>query len=322
MPLIEKSSYLPPPFFGNGHLQTLYPNLCRRVRGIVYRRERIPTPDGDFLDLDWSRVGSRKLVIVSHGLEGSSVRPYVLGMVRAFNATGWDAAAWNFRGCSGEPNRKLRFYHSGATEDLETVVEHVRCDPTYRKIALVGFSLGGNITLKYLGERGKDAAAAVFGAVAFSVPCDLRSGAIKMARRANALYMRRFIRMLHDKIRDKMRLFPGEIDDRNYGSVRSFKEFDARYTARLHGFASAEDYWTRASSKPFLPKIKVPTLLVNALDDPFLGPPCYPCEEARKNPFFFLETPPFGGHVGFVAFNGEDRYWSEKRAVEFLGGLG
>jgi uncharacterized protein len=170
MPLMEKSSYLPPPFFGNGHLQTLYPNLYRRVRGIVYRRERIPTPDGDFLDLDWSRVGSRKLVIVSHGLEGSSLRPYVLGMVRAFNETGWDAVAWNFRGCSGEPNRKLRFYHSGATEDLETVVEHVRRDPTYQKIALVGFSLGGNITLKYLGERGKDAAAAVFGAVAFWFP--------------------------------------------------------------------------------------------------------------------------------------------------------
>jgi uncharacterized protein len=318
MPVLDGSSYRAPIFLCNGHLLTVYPNLARRVFDVRYQRRRIPTPDGDFLDLDQSSIGSDRVVIIAHGLEGNSSRPYILGMVRAFNRGGWDAVAWNFRGCSGEPNRTLRFYHSGDTPDLHTVLSHVMALEAYRCISLVGFSLGGNIVLKYLGEQRESIAPEVCAAVAFSVPCDLRSGAQKMALPVNAFYMRRFLSMLHEKVRAKMELFPGRLDDEGFARMTTFKEFDERYTAALHGFADAEDYWRKASSKPLLKDIRIPTLLVNARDDPFLAALCYPREEARQNPCLFLETPVHGGHVGFVSFSTRGEYWSEARAREFI----
>jgi predicted alpha/beta-fold hydrolase len=270
------------------------------------------------VDLDWSLAGATRLALVAHGLEGNSTRPYILGMVRALNRRGWDAVVWNFRGCSGEPNRTLRFYHSGDSQDLHSVLSSILQGNSYQKLALIGFSLGGNIIMKYLGERGRQLNPKLQAGVAFSVPCDLASSAVKMSNPANMLYMKRFLRMLHEKVRAKVRMFPGEIDERGFHSIRSFKEFDERYTAPLHGFRSAEDYWEKSSSKPFLGRIGVPTLLVSALDDPFLSPPCYPYREALSNPCLFLETPETGGHVGFVSFNPDDEYWSESRALEFL----
>jgi predicted alpha/beta-fold hydrolase len=318
MPLVKASSFRPHPLLWNGHLQSILPTLLRRVTGIAYERVRIDTPDGDFLDLDYSRQGSDRIVAVAHGLEGCSRRPYVLGMVRAFNRAGWDAVAWNFRGCSGEPNRRLRSYHSGASEDLAAVVDHILSPGRYRRIALVGFSMGGNIVLKYLGELGGRVDPAIRAAAVFSVPCDLESAAMQMGRPANALYMKRFLRMLHGKIRAKMELFPGRIDDRGYRRIRNFLEFDDRYTAPLCGFENARDYWARASSRPLLPAIRVPTLLVSARDDPFLAGPCYPYREAADHLFLHLEVPTSGGHVGFVASGNSGPYWAESRAVEFV----
>lgn len=322
MPLIGKSTYRAPIFLGNGHVQTIFPQLLRRVRTVDYQRERIATPDGDFLDLDWSRIGARRLTILSHGLEGNSSRTYIQGMVRALNQEGWDALAWNFRGCSGEPNATLRFYHSGATEDLQTVIEHVLQQRAYTAMALVGFSLGGNMILKYLGECAQRVPSIISGAVVFSVPCDLTAGSVQMARPENALYMKRFLHMLHEKIRAKMITLPGQIHDDGYERIKSFQQFDDRYTAPLHGFKSAADYWQRASSSPLIPFIRVPTLLVNAQNDPFLAGDCYPVREAEANPDFFLEMPASGGHVGFVTFNATGRYWSEARALAFLNGTG
>lgn len=322
MPRIRHSSYRSPCCFRSGHLQTIFPNLFRRVEGVAYVRRRLATPDDDFIDLDWSTVGSHRVALLAHGLEGNSSRPYVLGMVRAFNRRGWDAVAWNFRGCGGEPNRTLRFYHSGDTPDLQSVVTHVLRNAGYEQLVLVGFSLGGNVILKYLGERGRAIDPKIKGAAVFSVPCDLAASSRRMARLDNSLYMKRFMNMLHEKIRAKMRLFPGEIHDRGFERMRTFKDFDERYTAPLHGFSSAEDYWEKAGSKPFLTRIARPTLLVNALDDPFLAPSCYPCREAEDNPHLFLETPSVGGHVGFVTFRKDGEYWSEARAVEFLSGVG
>lgn len=318
MPLISESSYRPPFFLKNGHLQTIYANSLRNVPEIHYGRHRIETPDGDFLDLDMAGVESEKLVILAHGLEGSSKRPYMLGMVRALNRRGWDALAWNFRGCSGEPSRKLRFYHSGDTPDLKAVLQYVLSLHRYKRIALIGFSLGGNIVLKFLGEQGGEISKRLTAAVAFSVPCDLHSGAEKMNRPSNRLYMMRFLRMLHRKILSKMEQYPGRIHDQDFNRMRTFREFDERYTAPLHGFAGAEDYWQIASSKPYLVNIRIPTLLVNALDDPFLAPACYPFDEALEHKYLFLETPAHGGHVGFVSFEKSGEYWSEVRAGEFL----
>lgn len=318
MPVIHHSSYRPPFFLRNGHLQTIYPNFFRHQEGVTYERKRLETPDGDFLDLDRSAVGAQRAAILAHGLEGNSTRTYLLGMVIALNGQGWDAVACNFRGCSGEPNRKLRFYHSGDTSDLRTVITHVLQNGGYKQLALIGFSLGGNVILRYLGEQGADARRKIAAAVTFSVPCDLAGSARRMARLENAVYMKRFLKLLHEKIREKMEAFPGEIDDHGYQRMRTFEDFDERYTAPLHGFRSAHDYWTRASSKPLLPRIAIPTLLVNALDDPFLSPSCYPYEEAGNNPYLFLETPATGGHVGFVTINRDGEYWSETRALEFL----
>ncbi len=318
MPLIAPSDYRAPFLLGNGHLQTVYPSLFRRVKWVPYRRERMDTPDGDFLDLDWLSVGAARVAILSHGLEGNTQRAYMRGMARALNRAGWDVLAWNFRGCSGEPNRLLKSYHSGKSEDLHTVIEHVLRPKRYHSVALVGFSMGGNITLKYLGERGEGLAPEIQGAVTFSVPCDLASASEELARPGNQIYMRRFLKMLRQKIRDKMTLFPGQIDDDEFVHIRNFRDFDERYTAPLNGFAGAEDYWEKCSSRPFLPNIRIPALLVNARNDPFLSPRCYPEDIARENPCLYVEMPVSGGHVGFVQWNREGIYWSEQRAVQFL----
>jgi predicted alpha/beta-fold hydrolase len=315
MPVLD-STYRAPWGFGNGHVQTIFPALFRRVPVITRRRERISTPDGDFLDLDWhTEVNRTRLAILSHGLEGDTTNTYIQGMAHALARADWDVLAWNFRGCSGEPNRLLRSYHSGATEDLAAVIAHA--PERYTRLALVGFSLGGNMTLKYLGEPGPDPRVA--GAVAYSVPCDLASSAHQLEGFFHRIYMSRFLRSLRGKVREKMTRFPGRLDDTGLDAMRTFREFDGAYTAPMNGFASAEDYWTRASSRPALERITVPTLLVNALDDPFLPPACFPVAEARASRSFFLETPRSGGHVGFVSFNARKEYWSERRAVEFLG---
>lgn len=318
MPLIRSSAYSPPPFFYNGHLQTIFPSLFREVPGISYQRERISTADHDFLDLDWSLVGANRLAILSHGLEGNSTRSYIVGMAQALNRRGWDVLAWNFRGCSGEPNRTIRFYHSGATEDLHRVVSHVAISRSYQTIVLIGFSMGGNLILKYLGERSTHFES-LKRAVAFSVPCDLQSGSAKMADFSNTIYMIRFLRSLHEKIQQKMRLMPDQIDDIGYREIKTFEQFDDRYTAPLHGFKNARDYYSRASCRQFLRNISIPSLLVNARNDPFLGLSCFPVQEAEENPNLYLEIPESGGHVGFVDFNEEGEYWSERRAMEFIG---
>ncbi len=318
MPFVTPSSYQPPIYLRNGHLQTIVPSLFRPCDAGLYQRERIDTEDGDFLDLDWSRVGSRHLGIISHGLEGNSHRPYMVGMARKLNQNGWDALAWNYRSCSGEINRKLRFYHNGSIDDLDTVVRHALRDQRYEKIVLVGFSLGGNLTLVYLGSPDVQPPRQVVGAAVFSVPCDLAASAAVLATAQCKPYMRNFLSSLHQKIRAKMQLMPGRIDDSGFHHIKNFKHYDDRYTAPLHGFKSAEDYWEKCSSRAYIPNIRVPALIVNAQDDPFLADECYPVKAASESPYIYLETPRSGGHVGFIEFNGDNSYWSENRAMNFM----
>ena len=194
MPVIEHSSYTPPWFFKNCHFHTMYPSLFRKMMWPTFTRERIDTPDGDFIDLDWSQVGSENLVIAIHGLEGSSRSRYIPGMINAFNRRGWDGVALNLRGCSGEPNRLLRFYHSGATEDIDTVVRHILTHTSYRQLSIVGFSLGGNLTLKYLGEHGASLPSAIINTAAISTPCDLESSSWQLSESSNVLYLKNFLR--------------------------------------------------------------------------------------------------------------------------------
>lgn len=318
MPVLETSTYKAPLLLRNGHLQTMYPRKFRKLDRINYQRTRINTDDGDFLDLDWSKVNSDKLTIVCHGLEGSSESIYVNGMTRALNAEGFDVLAWNYRGCSGEPNRLLRWYHAGETNDLTRVFSHILFKKQYKEINLIGFSLGGNMVLKFLGQKSCSLNSLVNRAITFSVPCDLKGSVEQLAKKSNKRYLNDFMGSFQKKIAIKSRQFPGQIDALEMENIKNFIDFDEKYTAPLHGFKSAEEYWTRSSSLKYLEEITVPTLLVNAKNDPFLSSSCFPYEAARKNPYLFLETPRNGGHVGFVKMNSKGTFWSEERAVSFL----
>jgi len=318
MPIIP-STFRAPFFLRNGHVQTILPVLLpRRVRA-PFIRERLELPDGDFLDLDWLRRGATRLAILAHGLEGSSTQQYIRGMASTLAAAGWDALAYNFRGCSGEPNRLPRAYHSGETEDLRTVI--ARAGRDYGIIALVGFSLGGNVILKYLGEAPPHAA--VHTAAAICAPIDLAACARKLDQhRGNRLYLRRFIVSLVEKIEAKATLFPDIVDSTGARHLRTFEQFDDRYTGPLHGFRDAVDYWTQSSACQFLPHISIPTLLLQPRNDPFLAPEAYPWPEAEANPHLHLEAPDSGGHVGFLDLRYGLQPWSERRVVEFLSSHG
>ena len=318
MPLLPAPAYHPSLPFRRGHFQTIYPALFRRVEGVGYERERIETPDDDFLDLDWVKTGAQRVAILSHGLEGHTQRGYMRGMARALARHGWDVLAWNYRGCSGEANRRLYAYHSGATGDLDLVAQYALGQRAYARAALVGFSLGGNLTLKYLGERGAGLDSRIRAAVAFSVPCDLAAGADHIDRPGNWIYRTRFLHDLRKKTRRKQALFPGALDFDGLARVATLRAFDDAYTAPINGFADADDYYAQSSSLRYIPGIRIPALLISAADDPFLPEACYPVEAARGHPHFHLEVPRYGGHIGFVAFDEAGLYWSEQRAVGFL----
>jgi hypothetical protein len=279
-----------------------------------YTRERITTPDHDFLDLDWLKQNSKKLVIISHGLEGSTERAYIKGMARIFFSQGFDVLAWNYRGCSGELNKTLRFYHSGATDDMELIVRHAIANG-YEGIYLVGFSLGGNITLKYSGEQAIHSHPEVRKAVAFSVPMDLHASCRKISSPSNFIYSNRFLKSLKHKVKWKASVMK-ELDASGVDTIKTLQEFDDHFTAPLHGFKNALDYYHRCSSLHFLEGIKIPTLIVNAANDPFLSPECFPTE--IRNPFVKFEIEERGGHVGFATFNKNGEYWSEHRALSFI----
>lgn len=318
MPLADATSYQPPPGFSNPNVQTVFAAMLRPVRGVAYRRARIETPDDDFLDLEWVETGAARVVVISHGLEGSAARPYVRGMARALARRGFDVLAWHYRGCSGEPNRQRCSYHSGATGDLDLVVRHA-LGRGYAQAALVGFSLGGNLTLKYAGERGPDLDDRVRAAVVFSTPLDLAAAVDHIDAVAPAVYRRRFLTSLREKVRQKAAQFPDLLDGHDPDQILTLRQFDDAFTAPINGFRDAADYYARSSSNPFLRALTRPTLLVSAADDPFLPAACYPVEVARRHRYLHLAVPRHGGHVGFVQFRQNGEYWSEQRAADFLG---
>lgn len=314
--VVTNSSYKRPKWLYGEHLETIIPSLLRKVKITPPDQERIETPDNDFLDLDWYKVGSAQLVIVSHGLEGSSESQYALGIASYFTGKGIDVLCWNYRGCSGEINRQLRFYHSGATDDLEVVIKHA-LEAGYEKLALVGFSLGGNITLKFLGEKpGKYNQ--IKTATVFSVPIQLSNGCDEISRPKNKIYTNRFLRKLKSKVREKHRLMPEKLPLNGIDSISNLRDFDNIFTGPMHGFKDAEDYYEKSSSIYFLDNIITPTLIVNALNDPFLSQSCYPFEQLREHKYVYFEAPDHGGHVGFRPAAKDGSYWSERRAYKFI----
>ncbi len=300
-----------------GHAETLAGALLRPSPDLRPLRLRTDTPDDDFLDLDLMERGFDRVALVSHGLEGHSRRPYVLCMAQALLEAGWDVIAWNMRGCSGEPNALPRFYHSGETGDLHCVVQ-AALRRGYQTVALVGFSLGGNQILKYFGEDPDRVPSQVAAAACFSVPCDLDGAERRISRPDNVLYTTRFMLDLKKRVRSIARRFPGLVDLRQLPLVRTIRQFDHAYTAPLHGFTGAEDYYARCSSRQFLHAIGVPSLLVNALNDPFLSGSCFPTPEAKASNSFSLLTPRRGGHVGFGGLVPRSRTQAENTATDFL----
>ena len=316
----EPAWWLPGP-----HAQTVAGRFLRPTRGVRYRRERIDTPDGDFIDLDWASVtGPRApaddapLALVVHGLEGSAQSAYVLETCRALWERGIRSVALNFRSCGGEPNRLPRFYHAGDTGDIGFVLDLLVERHPGVPLAAVGFSLGANVLLKYLGERGTSAR--VRAAAAISIPFDLSAGADKLsASVAGRMYTGIFIRSLQAKYRQKGRLMEGACDERRAFSARGFREFDDAVTARLHGFRDVDDYYGSSSSGQFLPRVRVPTLLVHAEDDPFVPGGAIRRDAIAANPWLVPAITPHGGHVGFIAGPPwRPRFWAEAEAARFI----
>jgi len=311
-------TYKRPWYLFHAHLETIWPALLRRVPRQPYRRERIQTDDDDFLDLDWLQAGHKRLVIISHGLEGDTSRHYVTGMAKAVHEAGFDVLAWNFRGCGGQINRQPRFTHNGATEDLDTVISHALGAGNYNSVALVGFSMGGNLTLMYLGREADKVPDEVKAAVCFSVPCDLAAASSRLAESSNTIYMKRFMRLMGQKVRLQAENFPAEFPCDDYHRLKTFADFDSRYTAPLHGFRDVHHYWQSCSSSQYLDQIRVPAWIVNARNDPFLSLSCFPDVTIHTNPLVTLISPQDGGHCGFSSGGKDQVYWSERLAVYLL----
>lgn len=317
MPILQ-STYKPPIIFRNYHLSTIYASMIRKVPHVAQSRERLELEDGDFIDIDWSHAANQasdKLVVILHGLEGSSQRPYVKGMAHQFLENEWDAAAVNLRGCSGEINRLYRSYNAGASEDLKAVLDHILKINKYSTITLTGFSLGGNLMLKYLGE-GNKIPQEVKAAVAISTPCDLYRSLKRLEEPQNFLYSKRFVKKLKKQLHLRGSKFPDNISTKEISECRSLYDIDELYTGKAHGFKNAKDYYEKSSALNFIQNIEIPTLLLNAKNDAFLSTNSSPVNKAGINPFFYLETPEYGGHVGFI--QKENSTYAEDRALEFL----
>jgi uncharacterized protein len=316
--------YLPARWLPGAHAMTVFASVARVWPRPRARRERWELPDGDFLDVDRYAVPGAPeapVVVVLHGLEGSSRASYVRGLVALALSRGLAALALNFRGCSGEMNRLPRLYHSGETSDLDHVVSRLAAERPGRPIGVAGFSLGGNVAAKWLGERGDDLPGEVRAGAVISVPFDLLRSARAMDGPGfwNAVYRGRFLRRLRRKAALKLRQHPGWVDPAVIPAATTFAAFDDRITAPVHGFRSAEDYWTRSSAGRYLAGVRRPLLAIAAKDDPIVPPDTLPVEEARRNPNVVLEITDAGGHVAFVG--GAPfwpSFWAERRAVDFL----
>ena len=320
---MTSGEYRPAWWLPGGHLKTLWGKLARVRPRVATRRERWKTPDGDFIDLHRldADPGSPRLLVL-HGLEGSARSHYALGMLKQASSRGWASDVLVWRSCGGEPNQTARFYHSGETTDLDFVVSRLIEMHSDSPLLLAGVSLGGNVLLKWLGERGNGLPTQVRGAAAVSVPFDLERGARSIERGFSRVYQAHFLRSLKRKAAEKQEKFPGLIAAGAIGRARTLFDFDEAVTAPVHGFQGASDYYNRSSSIRFLSDIRLPTLLLSAVDDPFLPPGVLQevKDIAQDNPALHIEFVQRGGHVGFIsgAIPWRPDYYAERRVVAFL----
>ena len=318
--------YRAPKWLPGGHAQTVYPLLIQ-PDDHPYRRERLETPDGDFIDVDWNEQArptpgsaptETPLVILFHGLEGSSGSHYARALMHALSAAGWGGGVVHFRGCSGETNRLPRAYHSGDSAEIDWILRHIHATQTPRPLFAVGVSLGGNALLKWLGERGRAARDVIEAAAAVSTPFDLTACGHHLGRGLNRLYTQHFLATLKPRSLAKLRRFPGLFDERRLRRATTLHAFDDAVTAPIHGFSSADDYWRLSSSAPWLRSIDVPTLLINARNDPFLPAHALPGPD-EVSPTVTRDFSAEGGHVGFVSGLWPGTLdWLPRRLMHFL----
>ncbi len=319
---MAEAHFKPAWWLPNSHFQTLWPTLCRRpIKHLNFKRERIELPDGDFIDLDWvdkNKDLNSPIVFLLHGLEGTLDSPYAKGMLNAISAEGWRGVFLYFRGCSGEHNRLPRSYHSGDTADVDYVVSVLKQREPHAPMAAIGFSLGGNVLVKWLGETSQHNP--LQAAVAICVPFELYKAVLRINRGFSRVYQWHLLGCLRNKLKQKLKMFSSSpVSMAKLATVRTMHDFDEHVTAPLHGFANANDYYVKCSSRAYLPYILRPTLLVQAKDDPFMTEDLLPGED-ELSPLVQLELTDSGGHVGFVSGRAPwaAEYWLERRVPSFL----
>jgi predicted alpha/beta-fold hydrolase len=314
-------AYVAPAWLPGGHAQTIYPSL-KRGPAVSYRRQRIDTPDGDFVDFDWLDASgpagdATPVVVLFHGLEGSSSSHYALALMRELSAIGWRGVVPHFRGCSGEPNRLPRAYHSGDHAEVGWMLATIRSLVPFAPLFAVGVSLGGSALLNWLGREEDRARSIVTAAAAVSTPLDLTAAGVAIEIGLNRIYSRHFLGTLVPKAIGIAQRFPGLLDSAAIARVNSMYAFDDIVTAPLHGFAGTQDYWKRASSKPWLKAIAVPALVINARNDPFIPASSLPTH-AEASGAVMLEQPEHGGHGGFPQVSSSASGWLSKRLTTFF----
>ncbi len=320
MPLIPTSSYQQAPFgYYSGHLQTILPLFFRKTSTLPYQRERLELKDGDFLDLDWIKEQNNRLVILSHGLGGNSQSSYVKAGAQYFSKHQYDVLAWNCRGCSGEPNRKLRAYHHGEIKDIEAVISHAIKAKGYKEVYLMGYSMGGSITLKYLGVNAHKLPKEIKSAVSFSAPPLVKICAKHIDKPENYFYKQNFLQCLLDRVAAKAKQFPKKINIKKVKKIKTWTDFDRYFTAPINGFKNLKTFYYQASFYNYIIPVNIPVLAVNALNDPIVVLPKKFIQLSQMHPNIFLETPEQGGHVGFTIPNAEYS-WMEQRAMDFFRG--
>ena len=315
MPIIDCSDYKPSRLFRNGHFATIYPAFFRKQERVKFSRERVKTPDEDFLDVDLLRKKSNnKAVFLFHGLEGSTDSQYIQSAAREMHQMGFDIIATNFRGCSGEQNLKVNTYHSGFTDDVSFIIDYYSAK--YSKTGIIAYSLGGNVALKYAGEYPEKVHPKLTKLVAVSVPLHLADGSKELEKPSNYFYTQNFLKTLKKKVIEKEKRFPGQLDLSHLKKVKSIWDFDEYYTGPINGFTGAKDYYSKSMALQFLPNISVETHIISSLDDPFLSKSCYPFAEARISKTISFHQSKYGGHVGF--YQKGPKYWLDRKLIDIF----
>lgn len=309
--------YRPPFWLRNGHVHTIYASKFLSTTPVNFERQRWDTPDDDFIDVDLLRADNKKVLVLGHGLEGSSERPYIQTAARYFFENGWDVIAWNSRSCSGEMNLMPKLYCHGDTSDLDFVV-HEATGMNYEKIALVGFSMGGAIILNWLGRQGNQIELPVVAAAAISAPCDIRAASQNLEKGFKKLYGNYFLEKLKEKVKLKAAQFPGLLNTQGIDHIKRWQEFDDRFSAPLNGLEDADAFYKFCSANERMHQIAVPTLILNALDDPILSKQDYPRETISSNKKIHTYFPKYGGHVGFLQYPTSGASHAEQTALQFI----